>query len=100
MTDRSPDIATRVEDLTKLLSIMKGAKGRSDSMMRVWDHDITAVENAIASLQPASPGEIAVREALREWIAQGYIDADGEHCGSAAYAPALYVKSLAALEGK
>lgn len=39
----------------------------------------------------------SVRECLKEWIEQGYIDADGEHCGSAAYAPAVYKRSVAAL---
>ena len=38
-----------------------------------------------------------VREALEGWVAQGHIDAGGDHCGAAAYAPALYVKSVAAL---
>jgi hypothetical protein len=37
-------------DLTRLLAIMKGAQGRSDSLMRVWDHDITAVERALSEL--------------------------------------------------
>jgi hypothetical protein len=37
-------------DLAKLLAIMKGAQGRSDALMRVWDHDITAVERALARI--------------------------------------------------
>jgi hypothetical protein len=54
-------------DLAKLLAIMKGAQGRSDALMCVWDHDITAVERALAriteleeALQPFSKLEVGV----------------------------------------
>ena len=55
---------SQTDDLTKLLSIMKGAQGRSDAIMRVWDHDITAVERALARIAELEANEKAYEEII------------------------------------
>lgn len=60
--------------------------------------DIRGALRSVSAEQRPNPIIKDLIAVLKEWVGQGYIDADGDHCGSAAYAPQVYARSVAALE--